>query len=118
MTLYIFDYGGTLTRLPEPVAFLKALRAHDPDAHIILFTGTPAHDIHQESPGLLEEIEALWPKPNFIHAAVAAKNPSRVVMVDDEPEVLSAYRRAFRKLTCPVTFLLPDEMKGLVPGWT
>ena len=114
--LFILDYSGTLTIFLDPAQFLLDLRRKYPEARVVLYTGIEKSAIDKEHPSLLSLMDEVWTKPQFIKDLVLGMAPDHLVLADDEPFTLRAYRRMFHNCGIQtVTYLSPQELKALVP---
>jgi hypothetical protein len=84
MRVVILDFQGTLTPLPDPVAFVQALQAQGD--FVILWSGSPTSHIEDRVPGLLDAVDFFLGKPASLLDAVKAcpQPPTEVVVVDDQ----------------------------------
>jgi len=116
--VYIFDLKGTLTVLPDPVGFVHRLKAHDPEAHVVLWSGTVKSFIAADHPGLMEAVDAVWEKPCDLVELLedAGWGDRDVVISENEPLVLRAAVRMLRGRN--VLVVPPEGLEGLLlpPG--
>lgn len=109
MTLYLFDYNGTLDTLPDPVAFIEALRERDPGCSVVIMSGeTPPEAVQKAA-------DSFWMKPFPVQSIIALK-PERVVVVDDEPYMRRALDRIFTRRRVSVTLMEPKDLISLLGG--
>jgi len=114
MTLYIFDFSGTLTTLRDPVGFIGRLRKSDPGCKVVLWSGSLRGTIHRRCPGLPDAVDARWFKPGLRKPAEGSGwEPTKIIVVDDDNEIRRMAKAALRRLA-PVTLLTPDALEGLV----
>ena len=113
MTLYIFDYQGTLTTLPDAVGFLRDLRSVDPDCVIAMMSGSDDID-----PAVLASMDYYWVKPCYLPDEIkqAGLTPTRMVYADDEPLMRRAAARFFRSAEFEVQVVEPEGLQGLLTG--
>jgi len=118
MNLFIFDYQDTLTRLSDPVAFVKALKEKDPSAQVVLYTGTDKERVEATHPSLWSTVDAVWEKPCFIKDYLMGMVIERVVLVDDDVNIRQTAQRILRGIpTIPdIAILEPDALPGLLLG--
>lgn len=116
MHLFVLDYDGTLTHLRDPIGFIAALRQKYTPAVVALYTGASRSTVEEYTPGLLDAIDFLWPKPSLLLAHIQALDPEVITIADDEPMLLSALKWAFRDTPYKdrVRFLTPQELPGLL----
>lgn len=113
--LFVLDYSGTLTIFQNPADFVLRLRRKYPHARVVLYTGTERSTIDEEYPSLLALVDDLWVKPSALPQHIPA-DLDHLVLADDEPFALAAYRRVFRNSGIPtIEYLSPAELKALVP---
>jgi len=92
MHLFIFDYQGTLTTLPDPVRFIAALRLRFPRARVVLHSGSVRSEIPE---GVLAAVDDFWEKPYSL-SKLADEPFDEVTIVDDETPLRRAMSRALR----------------------
>lgn len=111
---FIFDFGGTLDRLPDPVGFLKALRVKHPEAKIFLYTGTQVSAIDAAYPGLLGLVDAWVAKPEVLKPLLRTLGfpLTSVVYSDDDAFLSKAMVRMFRPVPCEL--VLPQDLLRLI----
>ena len=115
MTLFVFDFGGTLDTLPKPALYVANLLAKHPDADVVLCTGLDMHSIHAQAPMLCGVVMDVWHKPVDIAAKVAGLALDRLVVVDDEDSIRSMVARSLRKSTIPrIEILDPSHLPSLL----
>lgn len=115
MKLFILDYMGTLTTLPDPVTFVQALKAQPPDSWVVLHTGTDQHLIETRHPGLVEALDDVWFKPCHLSEKMAPLKVESVVLVDDEEPQRRLCARSFRRFDPDkVQILDAGALKGLL----
>jgi len=81
-TVVVLDYGGTLDRLGDPVAFVKSLRERG--FFTILYTGHGEGHIRGAFPGLIEEFCLRVPKPQGSPQDWLPDPLLRTLFVDDD----------------------------------
>ena len=112
MTLYLFDYNGTLNTLSDPTGFLRDLRVVDPGCQIVLVTGSEPEDIDK---AVLAAVDEFWAKPCFYPDMVKG-TPNRLVYADDEALMRRATARMFRSADFEVDVIAPEGLQGLLAG--
>ena len=115
MTLYIFDYNGTLTTLPDAVGFLRDLRLVDPGCVIAMMSGSNPGDADA---AVLASMDYFWAKPCFLPDEMkqAGLTPTRMVYADDEPLMRRAAALFFRSTEFEVQVVGPEGLQGLLTG--
>lgn len=104
MHLMLFDYSGTLDTLPDPVAYIQALKRHRPAAWLVMHTGTDLASINATHPGLIEALDDVWLKPYLLSAKITELQVMEITVVDDDVRQQNlAYRGAAP--TIPPMFL-------------
>ncbi len=85
MRVVVLDFHGTLTLLPEPLAFVRSLR--EQGDYVVLWTGSPRSTVREVVPGLLEEVDSVVCKPDMPGTAIDRSGVEfdEVVVVDDQP---------------------------------
>ena len=107
-TLYLLDYNGTLDRTGDPVAFLRALKKHDPDSRVVVMSG---NNIPREVEAAADEF---WSKP-FSFNAIRDLNPASIVGGDDDAALLRALTHAARQYSIPMQVVTPGDLLFLIP---
>tara|TARA_Y100000310_G_scaffold91693_1_gene89137 strand:- start:2414 stop:2764 length:351 start_codon:yes stop_codon:yes gene_type:complete len=85
MRIIVLDFHGTLTPLPDPVAFVRALQAQGD--FVILWSGSPHWEIEKVVPGLLAVVNCVAEKPDMPDKMIDATGVEcdEVIVVDDHP---------------------------------
>lgn len=111
---FIFDFGGTLDRLPDPVGFLKALRVKHPGSKIFLYTGTQVSDIKAMCPGIMELVDAWVAKPEVVKIMLGTLGfpLTSVVYSDDDFLLGKAVVRMYRPVPCEIVH--PQDLLRLI----
>lgn len=113
MRVVVLDFQGTLTPLPDPLTFVRELRAQGD--FVILWSGSLPSTIEEQVPGLLDEIDSLAEKPEmpstFIDAAGVTCD--EVVVVDDEQILGRAALRFGRGRPESWRFVSAEDILGL-----
>lgn len=115
MRVVILDYQGTLTTLPDPVGFVKALNAQGD--FTVLYSGSGDYEIQAGTPGLLEAVRAKHDKPAslrdiYLKLLEVRLDITSIVLVDDDDFAPKLVRRT--RLDCPVSYLPPERMHELL----
>lgn len=95
---FIFDYGGTLDSLTDPVQFLRDIRLRYPEHKIILYTGSSHGMMGQLHPGL-EQLADHWIcKPEYLKDEFSRLGLTfkELMYFDDEEHMLKATERSFK----------------------
>lgn len=95
---FVFDYGGTLDTLENPVAYLESVRRRYPEHKIILYTGSLKDELNRRHPGL-EQLADHWIcKPDYLKDAFANLGLTfkELTYFDDEAHMREAVNRSFR----------------------
>ncbi len=98
MHLMLFDYSGTLDRLPDPVAFIQAIKRRHPTALVVMHTGAMLPQIAEVHPGLIEALDDVWLKPYFLADKIRDHGVTELTVVDDEEGQRWIAGRAARSL--------------------
>lgn len=95
---FIFDYGGTLDTLSDPVMFLKDVRNKYPEHKIILYTGSTPGMIQALHPGLEELVDYSISKPDDLRDSFRGLEVDfeELTYFDDDLNMLKASERAFK----------------------
>lgn len=112
MRAVVLDFQGTLTPLPNPVAFVTNLK--EQGDYVVLWTGSDPKEVEQRAPGLLALVDALMVKPSLPHTALPEGPLDEVVFVDDEPLVGRAAVRFGRGRVEPWRFVLAQDIRTLL----
>lgn len=99
MHLMLFDYSGTLDRLPDPVAFVQALKRRHPEAKVVMHTGTEMYRIDEAHPGLIEAMDDVWLKPYLLADKIIEHQVTELTVVDDDEKQRWLANRGARILT-------------------
>ncbi len=113
MNGFIFDYGGTLDTLKNPVQYIKDIKKKYTDYEIVLYSGTEVDEVEATHPGLIREIRLFVPKPDLIVPALknAGITFKKVIFVDNDPIMRKVMEKLF-KGGC--TTYSPERMMELV----
>ncbi len=111
MLLYLFDYRGTLSTLPDPIYFIERLRQQD-ECIIVVISGGDV-----PSP-LLAHADDFWQKDDTLtmklRDTVARESVSKIVLSEDTPIARKAYLRYIRSLRVNVESVLPMDLPTLL----
>tara|TARA_Y100000389_G_scaffold115406_1_gene112479 strand:- start:499 stop:852 length:354 start_codon:yes stop_codon:yes gene_type:complete len=109
--LYLFDYQGTLSTLPDPIYFIERLRQQDAECIIVVMSGGDV-----PSP-LLAHADDFWQKGITVSMklkdTVARESVSKVMLSEDNTLARKAYLRYIRSL-CVVESVLPVDLPTLL----
>lgn len=117
--VYIFDFNGTLTTLVDPCQFMRDMRAQEPEATFLLWTGDSEPAIERDFPGLtgLFHARILKPSPLPLPLYILGLGyiPSKVVIVDDSAATRRVtVREGLSMDDCEWVVLSESDLPGLL----
>lgn len=114
MNGFIFDYGGTLNVLADPLGYVRSIKKKYIDYEVIMYSGTEADEIEKYHPGLVGEMRLLITKPDLVVPALESAGIvlRRVIFVDDDPIMRKVMGKVFKSIDC-VTYS-PDRLVDLI----
>jgi len=113
MRAVVLDFSGTLTTLPNPVAFIEALKAQGD--YVVLWTASHDSDVEKAAPGTLAAVDVAVQKPELPLQALDGSGRvfDEVIVVDDEEILGRAALRFGRSRPEAWRYIHADEIQGL-----
>ena len=105
--IYFFDYNGTLDTLLDPVSFIKALKAVDPNNMVLVMSGG------WPPPEVINVADGFYEKPFQLDYSLF--KDMKITICDDDPLVAAGLKRALRRHTKSVTLIEPGALVDLLP---
>jgi len=109
--LYLFDYQGTLSTLPDPLSFIDHLRLHDAECIIVVMSGGAVPS------SISARVDDFWQKGITVAAKlkdrIARDSVSKIVLSDDHDIARKAYLRYSLSL-CDAESVLPCDLPTLL----